>query len=120
MSSGRSHAAARGSTRHLLSARPPPLLGRPCRLGRATLTPAAAQVYDRYCESLLDWHRRTSTADAEPSAAEREMLAQAWPKGCLWEVQHLGGANGLPPPVDGDGMMEVERDGGQEDAMVDA
>jgi hypothetical protein len=55
-----------------------------------------------------------------PSAAEREMLTKAWPKGCLWEVQFFGVANGLPPPVDGDGMMEVERDGGQEDAMVDA
>ncbi len=48
------------------------------------------------------------------------MLTKAWPKGCLWEVQYLGVSNGLPSPVDGDGMMEVERDGGQEDAMVDA
>ncbi len=77
-------------------------------------------MYDRYRESLLDWQRRSLMTDATPSAAEREMLTKAWPKGCLWDVQYLGVTSGLPSPVDGDGMMEVERDGGQEDAMVDA
>jgi hypothetical protein len=85
----------------------------PCVLRART-----AQVYDQYRESLLDWHRRAcSVGDWSVLAAERELVANSVPRGCLWEVQCSGGPKGPPSPLDGGGM-EVEGDVAPDDAVA--